>query len=242
MLIQKNTLPNELLWDDQWLMYNQNPYFKPNFHILKIISQLFHHNLKNKKILELGAGSGSDIVYLAKKGAVAYALDFSQKSLDSIKYWAKKKKVKVTAIKGDIQKLPFDANTFDLVYSVGLMEHFQNTQPLLKQQMRIIRPGGFLIVDVPQKYTCYTLAKHLRMRLGTHPFGWETEFSQNDLTQLARKLGQKPYCFYGREVDILNKIIPDLNSQLKHTILSFIEPLPIAPAICLCIGLVIKKH
>jgi len=235
-------MPSESLWDNQWLLYNNHPYFKPNTKILQVITQLFNHQLKGKKILELGAGSGSDIVYLAAKGADAYGLDFSAKSLESIKYWAKKKKTKVTTIKGDIQKLPFRVNSFDLVYSVGLMEHFPETTALLKKQLKIVKPSGYLIVDVPQKYTLYTIAKHLRMKLGTHPFGWETEFSKNDLYQLARKIGQKPYSFYGREFDILNKIIIDLNSPLRHSLLSLIESLPLAPNFCLCIGLIIKKQ
>ncbi len=234
--------PLKNTWDKEWDKYNNNPYFKPNIKLINIILKIFNNNLKNKKILELGAGSGSDIVYLTKKGAAGYAADFSQKSIESINYWAEKKKVKIHAIQADIKKLPFKKNSFDLVYSVGLMEHFNNIIPLLKKQLNIIKPGGFLIIDVPQKYTLYTIAKHIRMNLGAHPFGWETEFSKKDLIKIAKNLNQEIYLIYGREFDIFDKLSLYIKNQyLKKNILPKIEKSWLAPHLCLCAGLVIKK-
>lgn len=202
----KKSGPSIKTWDGQWQMYNSAPYFKPNRKVLAVIEDLFDHKLKNKKILELGAGSGSDVIYLANLGAETYGLDFSSQSLQSIKYWAKVKKVKVATIQGDITKLKLRYKNFDLIYSVGLMEHFEKPEKLISEQLKLLKTGGYLLIDVPQKYTLYTLAKHLRMRLGTHPFGWETEFSVADLTKLAQKLHTKPYLIYGRDSDILDKL------------------------------------
>ena len=240
--MKNQTDPKNHNWDNEWEKYNQAPYFKPNQKVISVITHLLNFDLTGKKILELGVGSGCDIVSLATMGARTYGLDFSPKSLQSVKYWAKNKKAKVNLIQADISQLKLPKNSFDIVYSVGLMEHFVDLIPLLKKQLDIVKLGGYLLIDIPQKYTLYTLAKHWRMNHGTHPFGWETEFSKSDLEQIATQLYQKPYLIYGRESDIIDKLSYYLGTnQLKNTFLAMIENSFLAPHVCLCIGLVIKK-
>ena len=232
--------PSENNWDKEWKIYNKNPFFKPNKGVLKIINKCFKKKIKNKKILELGAGSGSDIVSLAKNQAKAYAIDFSKESIITTKYWANEKNVKVTAIKADIKKIPHKDKYFDLVYSVGLMEHFENNLKYIKEQIRVIKPKGFLIIDVPQKYTLYTIAKHIRMKLNTHPFGWETEFSKKDLINIAKYFKQDVYMIYGRDSDVIQKLPIILQPMCKAFFSKTIENTFIAPYICLNIGLILK--
>lgn len=240
--MKKNTDPNPGTWDYQWKKYNLKPYFKPNLKLIGIILKIFNKDLKNKKILELGAGSGSDITLLTQLGADGYGSDFSSKSIDSIKYWSKQKRVRVHAVQADIYNLPFKKNYFDLVYSVGLMEHFQEALPLIKKQLDIVKPGGYLIIDVPQKFTLYSLAKHIRMGLNTHPFGWETEYSKGELVEVAKMIGQKPHLIYGREYDVFDKLSLYLKTKFLHQhLLPLIERSWLAPYMCLCVGLVIKK-
>lgn len=234
------TDPQESVWDREWKNYNQRRFFKPNLRVLEEVKICFNNKIRGKKIVELGAGSGSDIMSLAKSGAEAYALDFSSESLKSINFWAKKKNTHIQTVRADIKKIPFPDNYFDLVYSVGLVEHFKKTLPLIKEQLRILKPGGFLIVDVPQKYTLYTIAKHVRMKLNTHPFGWETEFSKSDFKKIASKFNQDVHHIYGRDLDIISKLPPSVRPLITKIFSKTLERTFIAPYICLCIGLVIK--
>ena len=68
----------EQIWDRQWKIYNRDPYFKPNKKVIDVITKCFNNDVRGKKILELGAGSGCDIVTLATLGARAYAVDISK--------------------------------------------------------------------------------------------------------------------------------------------------------------------
>lgn len=235
-----NTDPTEENWDREWKKYNNKPYFKPNNRILQVISNCFGDNVKGKKILELGAGSGSDIICLVQNGARGFAMDFSSESIQTINYWAKMKKVKVSTVKSGIENIPFSNNAFDMVYSVGLMEHFSNILPYLKEQIRIIKPGGFLLFYVPQTFTLYTIAKHIRIRFGTHPFGWETQYSKRDLIQLAKKLDQDVFSIFGGELDIISKLPRFLQSTCNRLYSKYIEDSPLGPYMSLGIGLVIK--
>lgn len=234
----KRLKPNIRTWEKGWKQYNQAPYFKPNLTLLKQIHALFP-TLRNKKILELGAGSGSDIVSLAQQGAIGYALDFSPESLRSIYYWAKQKKVHLFIKRGNIEKLDYPAHSFDCVYSVGLMEHFHNLLPLLRQQIRLVKKGGYLIIDVPQTYTMYTIMKHIRMRRNTHPFGWETQYSASDLQKIAQQLQQTKYTIYGRDLDIVSHLPECIAEKINFLYKKYVEPTQISWYTSLCIGIII---
>ena len=231
----KPTPPNEQNWNEEWKKYTDAPYYKPNISVISHIAQCFS-SLKGKKILELGAGSGCDIVELALKGADVYGIDFAEESVKVMKYWAKQKKVSIHVQKGDITQLHYPKRFFDVVYSVGVMEHFINPMRLLRDQISLIRPGGFLVVDVPQTFTLYTIMKHIRMAKGTHPFGWETQYSYFDMKKLGGKLGVPLYNIYGRDFDIANRapniIAPFVRSFYHHVI----EKTALAPYFSLCIG------
>lgn len=238
-----SSLPKAAVWDKAWQPYNKKPFFKPNHKVIEEVKRCFPKNLKGKKILELGAGSACDIVNLTLAGAEGYALDFSKESFKAMKYWAKEKKAKVKIVLADIKKIPFKDNTFDCIYSVGLMEHFPDPIPYLHEQIRLLKPGGFLIIDVPQTFTLYTIAKNIRMLRGTHPFGWETQFTKFQMEDIAKKLNQPIHRIYGRDSDIILRI-PDKYKSFKAALTNAyrksIEKSFISPYVSICVGLVLK--
>lgn len=50
---------------------------------------------------------------------------------------------------GEIERMPFKERTFDLIYSGGVLEHFENARIALHEYLRLLRPGGVIIVSVP---------------------------------------------------------------------------------------------
>lgn len=153
--------------------------------------------IKGKKILEIGTGMGGDSLYLAKKGAKVTVLDFSSEALKKLKISADREKVKLHTILADAKKIPLEAESFDIVFHQGFLEHFRNPELYLLEQKRILKKGGFLLVDVPQRFTTYTLKKHLKMWRGKWFSGWEKEYSINQLENLLRKAGLEVVCSYG---------------------------------------------
>jgi SAM-dependent methyltransferase len=51
--------------------------------------------------------------------------------------------------RADGQQLPFAAATFDFVFSLGVVEHFEDPGPLLREQFRVLRDGGTVLASVP---------------------------------------------------------------------------------------------
>lgn len=104
-------------------------------------------------ILEAGCGTGLMAGYLQAKGLKVTALDLSQKVLDYAEYIAKKSNIIVPCKyqKGDILKLKYKKNEFNVSYSNGVLEHFTDKEIIttLKQQMNISK---YVIFGVPSTY------------------------------------------------------------------------------------------
>lgn len=151
-------------------------------------------------------------------GADVSLLDYSEESLSLIRLLTKNHGVKL--IMGDGRMCPFPSNTFDIVFHQGLLEHFRLPYDLLRENHRILKPGGLLIVDVPQTFHFYTVMKHLLIMLGLWFGGWERQFTAASLAGLLRRSGFNPVYTYGdwSRPGILYKILRQVLMKLKITL------------------------
>jgi ubiquinone/menaquinone biosynthesis C-methylase UbiE len=156
-------------------------------------------DLKGKLILEVGAGTGRDSFPLVKLGALVYQLDYSANSLKIMKHLADEEKIPVSIVGGDTFCLPFRDETFDIVFHQGLLEHFrpQQAEALLRENIRILKKNGLLLVDVPQRYHIYTIIKHFLIAIDKWFAGWEREFSLGELRRNMERLGLETIHAYG---------------------------------------------
>lgn len=144
-------------------------------------------DVNGKKILEVGAGTGRDSLELQKLGAEIYILDYVRSSLSIVHQVFQKNQQPVHLILADGTLMPFSNDSFDVVFHQGLLEHFRDPLPLLFENIRVLKPGGMLLVDVPQKYHLYTIIKHVLIWMGKWFAGWETEFSIGELQSLLER-------------------------------------------------------
>ena len=94
------------------------------------------------KILDMAAGTGSSSAPLAAAGAEVIAADFSEGMISA----GKKARPDLTFIRCDALNLPFEDNAFDLfTISFGL-RNTQNTAKALAEMLRVVKPGGHLVV------------------------------------------------------------------------------------------------
>ena len=96
-----------------------------------------------KKILEVGVGAGTDFLQWVRAGTQAYGVDLTEEAVEHVKnrleiYGLKAEDVKVS----DAENLPFPDNTFDLLYSWGVIHHSPDTIKAFEEVIRVTRPGG----------------------------------------------------------------------------------------------------
>jgi SAM-dependent methyltransferase len=163
----------------------------------RLLRQLDGLPLSGVRVMEVGAGSGRDSLELARRGARVVVLDYTRSSFRVIRRQAAELGLTVEAVCADGTRMPFREGSFDLVFHQGLLEHFRDPAPLLRENVRVIRRGGHLLVDVPQKFHPYTAGKHVMILLGRWFAGWETEFTPARLEGLMRGQGLTVVRTYG---------------------------------------------
>jgi SAM-dependent methyltransferase len=116
-------------------------------------------------------------------------LDISNVALQAASVFSQHLNAQANFCCGDVFALPFQSETFDLIFSQGLLEHFRAPASALREQVRVLAHGGHLVISVPQTYTGYTLHKRLAIRRGVWPWGWEGQFSRQRLVRLGCEQG-----------------------------------------------------
>ncbi len=173
------------VWDRYWARHEHATEVYPAVTDLLYEIRRVLPDPKGRRILEVGAGTGREGHVLAGEGARVILLDISQEALRLSRTLSSAP----AFLRANALQTPFPDNTFDLIYHQGLLEHFRDPMPLLRENYRILRPGGWLLVDVPQRYHVYTLMKHALMAVGRWFAGWETEFSYRELRSVVEQAG-----------------------------------------------------
>jgi SAM-dependent methyltransferase/uncharacterized protein YbaR (Trm112 family) len=94
---------------------------------------------RGKKILDVGCGIGRHAYYAAHYGAEVWAVDIS----DAVEVAAKNTRgAAVRVIQADLNHLPFPTESFDLVYSMGVLHHLPEPERAAQHLLRFVKPGG----------------------------------------------------------------------------------------------------
>ena len=91
----------------------------------------------------------------------------------------------------DTRSLPFPNGVFDLIYSMGTIEHFPDYEVAIREIFRVLRPGGTAIVGVPNKLDPFLrpLLVWLLNRAGLYAYGLEKSFTPRALRRLLDGAG-----------------------------------------------------
>ncbi len=106
-------------------------------------------DIRDIKILDIGAGTGRLSLALAKRGAKVTALDISEEMLKKIKI---KTEIRIETVIGDAENLPFEKETFDIVAAAFLVVHLKDTTKFFDEVYRVLKDGGlFVVTNINQK-------------------------------------------------------------------------------------------
>jgi SAM-dependent methyltransferase len=94
------------------------------------------------RVLEVGVGMGADYLEWLKAGALASGVDLSSNSLERAKRRCEMAGYAPDLQVSDAEHLPFANDTFDIVYSYGVMHHSPDTAQCIREAWRVLKPGG----------------------------------------------------------------------------------------------------
>ena len=92
--------------------------------------------------LEVGAGRGTISSFFAQAGYECTLVDTSPHALDVARQIFTRNGHHARFVVGDAMRLDLPADTFDVVVSIGLLEHFEDIETPLREQYRVLRKGG----------------------------------------------------------------------------------------------------
>jgi SAM-dependent methyltransferase len=99
-----------------------------------------------RDVLEAGCGIGTDGARFARAGARYTGIDFSSTALELARRRPELRDARL--VQGSVVELPFADDSFDLVYSNGVIHHLPQTSRAIAEFRRVLRPGGTAIVMV----------------------------------------------------------------------------------------------
>ena len=98
---------------------------------------------KDKKMLEIGVGAGTDFLQWVRAGAIAYGLDLTPQAIEHVRHRLSLYDLKAEEFKvGDAENLPFPDNFFEMVYSWGVIHHTPDTPKAFREIVRVLAPNG----------------------------------------------------------------------------------------------------
>lgn len=136
---------------------------------------------RNTRILQWAAG----------RGGRAFGLDLSPATTVKARAEFERLGSSLHSAVSDVRWIPFRNESFDAIYSMGTVEHFDETQQAIEEIFRILKPGGRAIVGVPNRRDPFLrpLMVWLLFRLGLYDYGFEKSYSRAALRRMLEAAG-----------------------------------------------------
>lgn len=120
---------------------------------------------KGKTLLEIGVGIGTDFIRFVRAGAIATGVDLTQHAVDLVRKRVELEGLSATVVQADAESLPFDDDSFERVYSWGVLHHTPDTQKAVNEAIRVLAPGGTLTMMVYHRHSWVSYGLWLRRAL-----------------------------------------------------------------------------
>ena len=115
----------------------------------------------NARVIDVGCGYGFNTLELAKRGWDVVGIDKDSERLSVAQDLAEIEGRHIDFRKGNLYRLPFEDNQFDLCLFFEVIEHLRDPQRALSEISRVLRPQGMLILSIPRFSINRFTYKHL---------------------------------------------------------------------------------
>lgn len=113
--------------------------------LLKLIREL---DVKDKDVLEIGYGQGTDHLEMACMGGRMHGISITPRDKEIVDERFALYGMSTDAVVGDAENMPYDDESFDFVYSFGVLHHCPNMEKAVKESCRVLKKGGKGLIGV----------------------------------------------------------------------------------------------
>jgi len=154
---------------------------------LKILKTDLWDEAKNTRIL----------AWASRQGARAYGIDISEPIVSRARAafntdpGTPDSRDGLQGAIADVRDLPFRDESFDAIYSMGTIEHFDETEHAVEEMARVLKRGGRAIVGMPNRYDPFLrpLVATVLQAIGLYAYGYEKSYSRRALKQTLEQAG-----------------------------------------------------
>jgi SAM-dependent methyltransferase len=115
-----------------------------------IVENFLKDSMSNgNRLLDIGSGKGNQLVGFSRHGYACSGIDKRDECVNILKHF------EVKECDLETQALPYDSETFDIVFSKSVIEHVWNTQNFVREAHRVLKPGGVFILLTPDWLSQY---------------------------------------------------------------------------------------
>jgi SAM-dependent methyltransferase len=217
-------------------------------HILRRLDAI---DFKGKRVLEIGLGQGADSEQIIRRGAIWSGLDLTAESVARVSTRMRLRKLPYDRLEcASALAMPFDDNSFDIVFSHGVLHHIPDVKTAQHEIARVLKPGGRLITMLYARRSLnYLVAIGIVRRIalaslymaGAHPGGIvgghlanarrEGLFSYLKMSSFIHRNTDGPDNPYSKVYDLatVRADFPDFDIERSYQDYMHAPPLPVGP-------------
>ena len=193
-LVGDMTDDSRLAYLDFFDRYDSYRYTKEG-HILTNLDRI---DLEGKKVLEIGLGQGADSEQIARRGGLFSGVDLTEEAVKRTRMRFTLKGLPFERIEqASALELPFEDDSFDIVFSHGVLHHIPEIGTAQAEIARVLKPDGRLIAMLYAKRSLnYLLSIAVARRLGLlvmFVIGMQGKGIYRDHLENARRMGITKY-------------------------------------------------
>jgi SAM-dependent methyltransferase len=113
------------------------------------------NDFQGARLVEIGCGMGTDLLQFARGGAHCTGVDLTPRSIEISRLHFDLYRMRADFVLSDAERLPFADESFDVVYSNGVLHHTPGTAAAVREVHRILRPGGLAKVMLYHRHSLY---------------------------------------------------------------------------------------